>query len=203
LEKVEWYYDARFPSTTIENFYNTFKLKLSSHDLSKPSELSITIGNETWKYDTFDEFLAEYPKAERFSLYYYGSSDRHASLSGELDRVKVSVALPTRGEIETVFQTLKRDLDKAIIKKQNPPIKAEAAPIKIFIRHRHDQQRRDLKDHLHEKHGFEVINYEIGPRAGLSVKEVLQKMLNQSSIAFLVVTGEDETTDGRSMLVRM
>lgn len=26
--------------------------------------------------------------------------------------------------------------------------------------------------------------------------EVLQKMLNQSSIAFLVLTGEDETTDG-------
>jgi predicted nucleotide-binding protein len=40
------------------------------------------------------------------------------------------------------------------------------------------------------------IAYEIGPRAGLSIKEVLEDMLNKSSFALLVLTGEDEHADG-------
>jgi predicted nucleotide-binding protein len=36
----------------------------------------------------------------------------------------------------------------------------------------------------------------MGPRAGLSVKEVLQKMLFESSFAVLILTGEDIHADG-------
>jgi predicted nucleotide-binding protein len=67
---------------------------------------------------------------------------------------------------------------------------------KIFIGHGRDPQWRDLKDHLHEKHGLHVVAYEIGPRAGLSVKEVLEQMLEDSSFAVLVLTSEDLHTDG-------
>ena len=66
------------------------------------------------------------------------------------------------------------------------------------IGHGHNNQWRDLKDHLHEKHGFGVTAYEVGPRAGLSVKEVLESMLNESSFAFLVLTGEDIGTYGET-----
>jgi predicted nucleotide-binding protein len=38
----------------------------------------------------------------------------------------------------------------------------------------------------------------MGPRAGLSVKEVLQKMLSESSFATLVLTGEDIHSDGET-----
>ena len=64
-------------------------------------------------------------------------------------------------------------------------------------------QWRDLKDHLHDQHGLEVIAYEIGPRAGLSVKDVLEGMLNASSFALLVLTGEDQNIDGEWQLGRM
>ena len=39
-------------------------------------------------------------------------------------------------------------------------------------------------------------HYEIGPRAGKSIKEVLEEMLDESSFALLVLTGEDIHTDG-------
>jgi hypothetical protein len=70
--------------------------------------------------------------------------------------------------------------------------------ISVFIGHGADPQWRDLKDHLQEPHNLKVIAYEIGPRAGLSVKEVLQKMLGESSFAILVLTGEDIHADGES-----
>jgi len=38
--------------------------------------------------------------------------------------------------------------------------------------------------------------YEVGPRAGLSVKEVLQRLLREASFAILVHTAEDEQGDG-------
>jgi predicted nucleotide-binding protein len=70
--------------------------------------------------------------------------------------------------------------------------------VKIFIGHGGDPQWRDLKDHLQDKHSLTVIAYEIGLRAGLSVKEVLEQMLEDSSFALLVLTGEDIHTDGEA-----
>lgn len=67
---------------------------------------------------------------------------------------------------------------------------------KIFIGHGRSSDWRDLKDHLHEKQGYEVIAYEVGSRAGLSIKEVLEKMLTESSFALLVFTPEDEDKAG-------
>lgn len=75
---------------------------------------------------------------------------------------------------------------------------AAASAISVFIGHSRDTQWRDLKDHLQDYHGIRVVAYEIGPRAGLSVKDVLQKMLRESSFALLVLTGEDIHTDGEA-----
>ena len=75
---------------------------------------------------------------------------------------------------------------------------ATANSLKLFIGHGRDLQWRDLKNHLQDQHGLVVIAYEIGPRAGLSVKEVLEKMLRESSFALLILTGEDIHTDGEA-----
>lgn len=75
-------------------------------------------------------------------------------------------------------------------------IVTESEPLTIFIGHGHDPQWRDLKDHLHEKHGLNVSAYEIGPRAGKSIKDVLEEMLDEFSFALLVLTGEDINING-------
>jgi predicted nucleotide-binding protein len=56
---------------------------------------------------------------------------------------------------------------------------------------------KELKDHLHEKHGYAVEAYEIGSRAGHAIRDILEEMLDESSFALLVMTGDDETKDGR------
>ena len=55
----------------------------------------------------------------------------------------------------------------------------------------------DLKDHLQDKHGYDVQAYEIGSRAGHTIRDILEEMLEESSFALLVLTGEDETKDGK------
>jgi predicted nucleotide-binding protein len=66
----------------------------------------------------------------------------------------------------------------------------------VFVGHGRDRQWRDLKDHLQDQHNIRVVAYEVGPRAGYAVKEILQKMLSKSSFAVLVLTGEDVHKDG-------
>ena len=41
-----------------------------------------------------------------------------------------------------------------------------------------------------------VEAYEIGARAGHAIRNILEEMLDRSSFAFLVLTGEDETAEG-------
>jgi predicted nucleotide-binding protein len=53
-----------------------------------------------------------------------------------------------------------------------------------------------LKDHLHEQHGYQVEAYEIGARAGHTIRDILEDMLNNSSFAILVLTGEDKDDTG-------
>ncbi len=68
----------------------------------------------------------------------------------------------------------------------------EGDPFKVFIGHGHSPEWRELKDHLAEKHGVAIETYEVGARAGRAVRDVLQSMLKKSSMAFLVMTGDDE-----------
>jgi predicted nucleotide-binding protein len=70
---------------------------------------------------------------------------------------------------------------------------------KVFIGHGGDSQWRDLKDHLHEKHDYAIEAYEIGSRAGHTIRDILEEMLDSSSFALLVMTGEDETKDGKTL----
>ncbi|MDZ7732830.1 MAG: nucleotide-binding protein [Acidimicrobiia bacterium] len=66
----------------------------------------------------------------------------------------------------------------------------------IFIGHGRDTQWRELRDHLQDQHGYDVLAYETAPRAGWLVGDVLEEMLSRASFAVLVMTAEDETADG-------
>ena len=99
----------------------------------------------------------------------------------------VVVEFDRRPPIEAVFQVFERDLPLSLPKPLPPT---------VFIGHGKDSQWRDLKDHLQDQQGVDIIAYEIGPRAGASVKEVLEQMLEEASFALLVLTGEDLHVDG-------
>ena len=66
----------------------------------------------------------------------------------------------------------------------------------IFIGHGRSADWRELKDHLSDKHSVPVEAYETGSRAGHTIRDVLEDMLQKSSLAILVHTPEDEMADG-------
>ena len=193
MKKRKNYYGVKFPIETFKDAYDLFVSKFSeSEEMRNPSDLSISYEEVKWEYDTLDEFLSEYPNAEEYRLDQFGPHDSLSErliIDGLTNHVSVLVQFPDRSDIESIFQVFERDVDKSIIQ-------VESDPIKVFIGHGNDNQWRDLKDHLQDQHGFDVTAYEVGPRAGASVKEVLESMLNESSFAFLIFTGEDIDNEG-------
>ena len=189
MQKNKTYPRTRFPSRVIEEAYDVFLSALDPKKKVKPPQsLDITRGSETWSFDSFDEFLAEYPKAQRFHFDHI-AGDARLILWGNPRESEVKVRFSKRSQIEAVFQIFERNLDQS-------RIVVEPEPITVFVGHGNDPQWRDLKDHLQDQHGLKVVAYEIGPRAGQSVKEVLETMLAESSFALLVLTGEDQYIDG-------
>jgi predicted nucleotide-binding protein len=66
---------------------------------------------------------------------------------------------------------------------------------KIFIGHGRSPLWRELKEFLGERLNLECDEFNRESVAGISTTERLQKMLDSSSFAFLLMTGEDEHVD--------
>lgn len=189
MTKKKYYYKYKFSLNIIKDAHVQFLSILDkTKTICSPQELTVSKGLETWNYDSFEEFVTAYKDADRYRFDHI-VQDKRLIIDGHTDELYIAVESSKRVEIESVFAIFESKLGESVIR-------SEEYPIKIFIGHGQDNQWRDLKDHLHEQHGFEVNAYEIGPRAGLSVKEVLESMLNESSFALLVLTGEDIDTEG-------
>lgn len=188
MQKSKWYSKTRFSPEVLREASELFT-STSSCKAIRYSPLKTGAGDESWYHDSTDEFYAAAREADSYNFRLSTQSGELQVLLYDAGNSDVSVELGGRAEIERVFDAFERNLESS-------RLIAASEPIKVFIGHGRDPQWRDLKDHLHDLHGLDVVAYEIGPRAGLSVKEVLQDMLTQSSFALLVLTAEDEQTDG-------
>ena len=200
-KKTKMYVRVIFPPQVINSAYRIFLGKLpKAKKKSITSEYTIHGDVETWEYDDKAEFFAEY----RHGFVSADFRESHGTsydfwLSASLYRwrigTEVGISLPHRSGIEAVFEVFEKNTDaNKVPLPPRPPLNKRT---KVFIGHGRSGDWRDLKDHLHEKHGFEVIAYEVGSRAGLSIKGVLEEMLTESSFALLVLTPEDEDIKGR------
>lgn len=186
MKKTKYYYNSRFPADVISQAHKLLLSKLDSKQGHIVTAIfSVSSGEETWGYDSIEEFLAEYPRSQESFLANYFSGGPGIEISSRKSCTVVTVNLASRADIQSIFQVFETNIDRSTI-----ALEAEE-PVKIFIGHGQDIQWRDLKDHLHDFHGFDVTHYEVGPRAGLTVKEVLESMLTESSFALLVLTAED------------
>jgi hypothetical protein len=66
----------------------------------------------------------------------------------------------------------------------------------IFIGHGHSAIWKDLRDFIRDRIGMPLEEFNRVSPAGIAVTERLAEMLNRAHFAFLVLTGEDELTDG-------
>jgi hypothetical protein len=161
--------------------------------------LTVAKGHESWTFDTLDEWYASYHREGTTGCYLWGrfpDYDFVVQATNETNVFSISVTAPTTGEVERVMRVFNLAEEDAKLP-DLPMIAPVQPPVVVFIGHggaSHDW--RLIKDHLQDLQGYKIEAYEVGARAGHTIRDVVTTMMGNSSFALLVMTGEDETADG-------
>ena len=157
---------------------------------------SLTKETDKWNHDSFEEFFADYRKglnhaSLRRTVNFF---EIGVTVYGETmgTYTSVTVEADSRAEVEKIFDVFDRHAPASFIEEKKPDVKPPPPPV-VFIGHGGSADWRDLKDHLQDKHKYSVQAYEVGTRAGHTIRDILDEMLSKSSFALLVMTAEDET----------
>lgn len=164
-------------------------------------DLSVDFNNENWTHDKESEYFADYIKDANYASYRksanFGEYIILVSYSNARvfyrTKTKIAITAPERSIIEEIHQIFETYAPKCIVPEVAKPKEKE---LTIFIGHGRSDQWRELKDHLHDKHSYNIEAYEVGARAGHAVRDILEEMLSRSSFAILVMTGEDKDEKG-------
>jgi predicted nucleotide-binding protein len=188
-------YKAFFNSKTLRQAWEELVQKAGQTPPSIPNTLQVQDAGARWKFDNVDEFLAAYRRDVAGATFDHIMKGYRFILdfTAFLSQTDVSIEAPSRPEIEAIFNIFEDALPDSLLASSDPAVEK---PV-IFIGHGRSGAWRDLKDHLQDKHEYEVSAYEIGSRSGHTIRDILEEMLDKSSCAFLVLTGEDEMPDGR------
>lgn len=192
MRKAKKYSRARFSPEVLKQASETLWEAVGGvSDVN--STLVVAVDDSRWSYDDEAEFFADYRRSSRTAYYWLHARSAKLDVTAENDGTEVSVEAPGRASIESVFAVLEAALSHSLTPELPAPPKPKPT---VFIGHGHANAWRELKDHLHEQHGYPVDAYETGSRAGHAIRDVLEDMLTSSSFAVLVMTGEDETATG-------
>lgn len=82
------------------------------------------------------------------------------------------------------------------IEEEALPSPQQKEPV-VFIGHGRARDWRDLRDFLKDDLAIACIDFNSDDAVGMATKERLEQMLNQATFAFLVMTAEDEHSDGK------
>jgi len=199
MEKTKSYLRVEFTATSLKKIFTEFNDIVKIPTKTSFEQLKIQKNHEKWSYDKVEEFLSQLD--DDVSHADVSLSNPELSLNFEIWPAdfslgsSVSISSNRRDYILRLGNVIDACAKDCFIPKPLEPKKELPKP-KIFIGHGGSLQWRDLKDHLHELHGYDVITYETGSRAGHTIRDVITDILNKSSFAILVMTGEDKMDDG-------
>jgi predicted nucleotide-binding protein len=200
MTKTKNYDWVWFAPEVIREAFDTFCSFLDGENRKNLRSLfEVRAIDETWHYDSEEEFFADYRKNQHRANVNYGwLKDGCVFLLRFEFRSfpkysHIHITFPTRSQIEAVYEVFERNVG---ISKVQEPQKPKPVKPTIFIGHGGNPQWRDVKDHLSDKHGYQVEAYEVGARSGHAIRDILGDMMNKSSFALLVLTGEDEQASG-------
>lgn len=190
MKKTKYYARVRFSPDILRAAADRLWVGLDESTPSAQGTLRVDLDDATWNHDSEEEFFADYRLSTGNAFYWRSREKRSLNVSFEEDGTQVEVAALNRELIQATFEIFERALSESHLPEAPP-----AKPI-VFVGHGRSGAWRDLKDHLQDKHGYRVETYEAGARAGHTIRDILKKMLQTSSFAVLVLTGEDETSAG-------
>lgn len=191
-EKSKTYFNTKFNPEVISEALESLK-RVAKSSTENFSYLTVTMGDVTWKHTEDSEFFSDYRNPKTTWASYRKTVSGYMldfTFSGRNTYLKV--AAEDRGDIEIIFEIFEKNLSKS--KLESPPKKI-VKPI-IFIGHGRSGQWRELKDHLQDKHSYSIEAYEVGARAGHTIRDIIDSMLEKSTFAILVMTGEDIDAEG-------
>ncbi|HEX9510677.1 MAG TPA: nucleotide-binding protein [Puia sp.] len=192
MEKTKSYPDTYFSADNIKQVSERY-LQPGDQNGELSVYYRIDTGDEAWVFDTEPQFFSEYRKKEHINSI-FKKANKHISLTiiyQKNNYTAVTVQAKTRDEIETIFEFFEEKRADSIVKKADIP-----KDKLIFIGHGRSRQWRDLKDHLTDQHHYKIEAYETGIRTGQSILTILDEMASKSSLAILIMTGEDRDEDG-------
>ncbi|MGD0946274.1 MAG: nucleotide-binding protein [Candidatus Binatia bacterium] len=158
--------------------------------------LTVEVDGAEWTYNAEEEFFADYRRSAGDAVFQLDRPGGTLRVQASSTSAKVRILAPARPRLEAISAVFEQAAERCALPEPPEPPPEPVRPT-IFIGHGRSTLWRDLKDHLHEKHGYSVAAYEIGARAGHAIRDVLEQMLAKSAFALLVMTGEDETADGK------
>jgi predicted nucleotide-binding protein len=190
----------RFPESVVRRAIAAMDALSEKREAGGYYSLTLYNGDESWELEHPEDFFAGYESAT-YSNLHYGirlKSDRIHSFTVHTDSREstISVGAESRNDINTVMNIFRGARDQAInLPSPDPEYPMGQRGFSVFIGHGRSEAWQQLNNHLRDKHGLDVISYESGARAGHHIRDILDEMLDNSSIAFLVHTGEDETAE--------
>lgn len=158
--------------------------------------LKVTRDQESWTLDNLDEWFAEHDRPHADSTISMHAGKYRLTVMEIGETTLVSATAPGRGEVEAIVRAFSSVAEQHKLPLPAARPKPPGPPIVVFIGHGHSTDWRKVKDQLQDSHGYKVEAYEVGERAGHSIRDVLDSMLKVSSFAILMMTGEDESADG-------
>ena len=210
MKKTKRYNQVRFAVEILKEASRVFRQQVDPDEQHTAEySLKVDVDNAEWHHDSLEEFFADYRRATGTSYYIEKRGyDNKLDMTLFVVKTGVSTSIWTavevqsldRSKIESVFEIFEDNLEVSQIPEEPRPLSPPSPPRElpnVFIGHGNNPIWRDLKDHLHEQHNYNVIAYEVGARAGHEIRDILADMLQASSFAILVMTGEDRTEGGQ------
>lgn len=194
MQKSKEFKDVYFSAETIRDLVISFESMAKKNGVAIYMKiLKVDHPDCSWSYDNLDEFVADYRANSGKALLRLEGCGLTLSVQVWPRSVHVEIRAKDRPSIENVLNVLEAKTDESRL---SPSIATPPEALTVFIGHGRNQLWRDLKEHLCDKHGIKVIAYETGARAGYTIRDILEDMIDKSTFALLVMTAEDEQADG-------
>jgi hypothetical protein len=181
--KDRYFHLTKFPSEIILRALQELSIERANLQIRTRR---VDVFQDAWNFDNDDEFFALYRKDEIHHAFYWASESKGHKifeLQFSLSGTSIKVGMPTRAEVERVFNYI-----ESVAPLHHLPEGQQSQQLRkwlrIFIGHGHSPVWRDLKDHLADKHKFNVEAYETEPRAGLHIGDVLKKAKKGQDLQF-------------------
>jgi len=195
MKKEKTFENCRFPVDVMREVVNAFDHLAKSLEVPwEPNVLSVEHPDCQWSYDEVDEFFTDYRVQPGKAQLDLRGKDLVLHMQIFPRYTFISLVAPTRSAIESIFTVLESASPDCHLPEEKPKANEEI-PV-VFIGHGRSSAWRDLKDHLQDQHGIQVIAYETGARAGHTIRDILEDMVRSSTFALLVFTAEDGQADG-------